>query len=68
VLRGEPETLREDELCLNELCARQDIVPFYMHKGTTYSTWFTSISIPYLRTKLLFKGPQTACIGRLACS
>jgi hypothetical protein len=36
--------------------ARWDIVPFYRHKGTIYNARFTSVSIPYIRTKLLLEG------------
>jgi hypothetical protein len=47
-----------DSRCL----ARWDTMLFYRHKGTIYNAWLTGVSIPYLRTRLLLEGSQTACI------
>jgi hypothetical protein len=50
-----------------ECLAKQDTVPFCIHKGMVCNAWLMGVSIPYLRTKFLQEGSRTTCIGRLTC-
>jgi hypothetical protein len=66
--KGDLESLRVDEMCLNELglskrvelgkikcLARQETMPFYRSKGMVYNAWFMGVSSSYLKAKLLLE-------------